>query len=117
MVRERKTRVKKSRNRWLELIATYKLLQALLLVAVGVGALRLIHKDLADMLTNLAIALASTEFKQFFGWPNLIYLYLTLAGMKVLHELGHGLTCRHFGGECHEIGMLKVSAKRVIKRP
>lgn len=46
------------------------------------------------------------EFKQFFGWPNLIYLYLTLAGMKVLHELGHGLTCRHFGGECHEIGMI-----------
>jgi len=46
------------------------------------------------------------EFKQFFGWPNLIYLYLTLAAMKVLHELGHGLTCRHFGGECHEIGMI-----------
>jgi putative peptide zinc metalloprotease protein len=46
------------------------------------------------------------EFKQFFGWPNLIYLYATLAGMKVLHELGHGLTCRHFGGECHEIGMI-----------
>ncbi len=46
------------------------------------------------------------EFKQFFGWPNLIYLYVTLAGMKVLHELGHGLTCRHFGGECHEIGMI-----------
>jgi uncharacterized membrane protein (DUF2068 family) len=50
-------RVKKSRNRWLELIAVYKLLQALLLVAVGVGALRLVHKDLADTLTNLAIAL------------------------------------------------------------
>ena len=57
MVRERKTRVKKRRNRWLELIAAYKLLQALLLVAVGVGALRLVHKDLADILTNLAIAL------------------------------------------------------------
>jgi putative peptide zinc metalloprotease protein len=46
------------------------------------------------------------EFKQFFGWPNLIYMYLTLAAMKVLHELGHGLSCRHFGGECHEIGMI-----------
>jgi uncharacterized membrane protein (DUF2068 family) len=57
LVRERKTRVKKRRNRWLELIAAYKLLQALLLVAVGVGALRLVHKDLADILTNLAIAL------------------------------------------------------------
>ncbi len=46
------------------------------------------------------------EFRQFFGWPNLIYLYLTLGAMKILHELGHGLTCRHFGGECHEIGMI-----------
>jgi len=46
------------------------------------------------------------EFKQFFGWPNLIYMYLTLAATKVLHELGHGLTCRHFGGECHEIGVI-----------
>ncbi len=46
------------------------------------------------------------EFKQFFGWPNLIYLYLTIGGMKVLHELGHGMTCRHYGGECHEIGVI-----------
>src|SRR5262245_22941693 len=46
------------------------------------------------------------EFKQFFGWPNLVYMYLTLAATKVLHELGHGVTCRHFGGECHEIGVI-----------
>lgn len=50
-------RTRKRRNRWLELIAVYKLLQAALLVAVGVGALRLLHKDLADVLTNLALAL------------------------------------------------------------
>jgi putative peptide zinc metalloprotease protein len=25
---------------------------------------------------------------------------------KVLHEFGHGLTCKHFGGECHDMGML-----------
>ncbi len=47
----------KGRNRWLELIATYKLLQSLLLVSVGVGALRLLHKDIADLLTNLALGL------------------------------------------------------------
>jgi len=46
------------------------------------------------------------EFQQFFGWPNLLWLYLTLAFTKVLHELGHGMTCRHFGGECHEIGVI-----------
>lgn len=45
---------KKRRNRWLELIAAYKLLQSLLLAAVGVGALRLVGQDLGDLLTNLA---------------------------------------------------------------
>ena len=45
---------RKKRNRWLELIALYKLLQAALLVAVGVGALKLLHKDVADVLYNLA---------------------------------------------------------------
>ena len=25
---------------------------------------------------------------------------------KVLHEFGHGLTCKHFGGECHEMGVM-----------
>jgi uncharacterized membrane protein (DUF2068 family) len=52
-----KVRNRRKRNRWLELIAAYKLLQAALLVSVGVGALRLLHKDVADMLSNLALAL------------------------------------------------------------
>ena len=25
---------------------------------------------------------------------------------KILHEFGHGLSCKHFGGECHEIGVM-----------
>lgn len=45
-------------------------------------------------------------FQQFFAWPNLMYLWATLAVTKLLHELGHGLACRHFGGECHQIGVI-----------
>jgi uncharacterized membrane protein (DUF2068 family) len=45
---------KKVRNRWLELIAAYKLLQSLLLCGLGVGALRLVGQDLGDLLTGLA---------------------------------------------------------------
>jgi uncharacterized membrane protein (DUF2068 family) len=52
-----RSRIRKRRNRWLELIAVYKLLQAALLVSVGVGALKLLHKDVADVLTNLVMAL------------------------------------------------------------
>jgi uncharacterized membrane protein (DUF2068 family) len=47
----------KLRNRWLELIAAYKLLQSILLIAVGVGALKLVHKDVADVLMDLVHAL------------------------------------------------------------
>ncbi|RMG34255.1 MAG: HlyD family efflux transporter periplasmic adaptor subunit [Planctomycetota bacterium] len=46
------------------------------------------------------------EFQSFFGWPNLLYLWLTLAVCKIIHEFGHGLACKHFGGECHEMGVL-----------
>ena len=31
---------------------------------------------------------------------------LTLAITKILHEFGHGLSCKHFGGECHEMGVM-----------
>lgn len=41
-------------NRWLILIAVFKLAQALLFIAIGVGALRLLHKDLGDELLRLA---------------------------------------------------------------
>jgi putative peptide zinc metalloprotease protein len=46
------------------------------------------------------------EFKQFFGWPNLMYLWVTLGATKIIHELGHGIACRHYGGECHQIGLV-----------
>jgi putative peptide zinc metalloprotease protein len=37
---------------------------------------------------------------------NVIWLALVLAAAKGVHELAHGLTCRHFGGECHELGLM-----------
>ena len=46
------------------------------------------------------------EFQQFFGWPNLIYLWLTMALAKILHEFGHGISCKHFGAECHSMGVM-----------
>ncbi|MGZ0170165.1 MAG: hypothetical protein ACKVHE_11460 [Planctomycetales bacterium] len=46
------------------------------------------------------------KFQQFFGWPNLLYLWITLSASKIIHEFGHGLSCKHFGGECHEMGIM-----------
>lgn len=42
------------RNRWLILIAAFKLSQAVLFIAIGVGALRLVGKDIGDLLTRFA---------------------------------------------------------------
>ena len=46
------------------------------------------------------------EFEQFFGWPNVLYMWITLALCKVVHEFGHGLSCKYFGSECHEMGVM-----------
>ena len=41
-------------NRWLMLIAAYKFVLALVFVAVGVGALRMLHKDIGDLVAKMA---------------------------------------------------------------
>lgn len=46
------------------------------------------------------------EFYQFFGWPNILYMWCVMGAAKVIHEFGHGLSCKHFKGECHEMGVL-----------
>jgi putative peptide zinc metalloprotease protein len=45
-------------------------------------------------------------FNDFFNLRNAAWLAVVLAVTKILHELGHGLSCKHFGGECHEIGIM-----------
>jgi putative peptide zinc metalloprotease protein len=46
------------------------------------------------------------SFQSFFQAQNWLWLAITLAVTKILHEFGHGLSCKHFGGECHEIGVM-----------
>ncbi len=48
------------------------------------------------------------EFHTFFDAQNWLWLGITLAVTKVLHEFGHGLSCKHFGGECHEMGIMML---------
>lgn len=45
-------------------------------------------------------------FEQFFAADKWIYLGATMAVVKILHEFGHGLSCKKFGGECHEMGLM-----------
>ncbi|MBI1312399.1 hypothetical protein GC176_14000 [bacterium] len=46
------------------------------------------------------------RFHELFSAGNLFWLAVTLGATKVLHELGHAVACRHFGAECHEMGLM-----------
>jgi putative peptide zinc metalloprotease protein len=45
-------------------------------------------------------------YQQFFTFGNLGWMWLALGVVKVIHEFGHGLSCRKYGGEVHEMGAL-----------
>jgi putative peptide zinc metalloprotease protein len=62
----------------------------------------------------LVIALKWSEFTAAFGnlyhfrysaWE-LFVLWATATVIIVIHELGHGFTCKYFGGQVHEIGAM-----------
>ncbi len=40
---------------------------------------------------------------------NLIWMIVIACGLKILHELGHGLACTHYGGQCHEMGIMLLA--------
>ncbi len=43
-----------------------------------------------------------------FNWHNIALMWVTTILIKSVHELGHGLTCKHFGGEVHEVGLMTM---------
>lgn len=46
------------------------------------------------------------ELSALFDPRNLPWLFLTIGFVKVLHELGHALACKHWGGEVRELGLM-----------
>lgn len=46
------------------------------------------------------------ELKDLLSPHNLLWMTVAFALAKVLHEFGHALACKHFGGECHEMGVM-----------
>ena len=75
-------------------------LMLVVLLMFGLSALTLVAVQFGEFQSRLP------TFHQFFGPSNWIYLGITMAGVKVCHEFGHGLTCKRFGGECHEMGFM-----------
>jgi multidrug efflux pump subunit AcrA (membrane-fusion protein) len=46
------------------------------------------------------------SFAHALRWETAALVWLTLLLVTTLHEFAHGLTCKHYGGEVHEIGFL-----------
>ena len=78
----------------------FKPLTVFLCLLFGLSAVMLVLVEFDTFRAKLP------EFHQFFNLYNAFWLTLTLACTKILHEFGHGLTCTHFGGECHELGVM-----------
>jgi len=49
MPRARNNRAPRSRDKWIAIIALFKLLKAVLLIAAGIGVLKLLHRDVAQV--------------------------------------------------------------------
>ncbi|MCA9216012.1 MAG: HlyD family efflux transporter periplasmic adaptor subunit [Planctomycetales bacterium] len=74
---------------------------AVMVVAfIGICALLLIGTNFTMFRSRLP------AFHEFFGPQNWLWLGITMGLTKVLHEFGHGLSCKRFGGECHEMGVM-----------
>jgi multidrug efflux pump subunit AcrA (membrane-fusion protein) len=41
-------------------------------------------------------------------WETAFFVWLVLMFVTTCHEFAHGLTCKHYGGEVHEVGFLLI---------
>src|SRR5579871_4590246 len=49
-----------------------------------------------------------SHFAYTLRWETIGLVWATLVLATVCHEFAHGLTCKHYGGEVHEIGVLLI---------
>ncbi len=85
-------------NKWVGWFFTWPAFLCVLLL--GISALALIITQFETFQNKLP------SFDDFFAAKNWIWLAIVMALTKVLHEFGHGLACKKFGGECHEMGVM-----------
>jgi len=57
---------------------------------------------------EFSAALVSTYSFHNLTLANVVVLWVTGAIVILVHELGHGYACKHFGGEVHELGFMLV---------
>jgi uncharacterized membrane protein (DUF2068 family) len=92
----------RSHNQWLLLIALFKFAQALLFIAIGVGARRLLHRDIADELYNLADRL---HFNPEWRFVDFVLNKASLINDPLLRRIGFAAFCYAGLGIAEGIGL------------
>jgi len=67
---------------------------------VALSALILVSSNFDQVLLRLP------QMEEFLNTQNLFWLGVALVITKFLHELGHAFACKHYGGECYELGIM-----------
>jgi len=47
-----------------------------------------------------------SRFPDTFSWTSVLLVWVLIVAVTTLHEFAHGLTCKHYGGDVHEVGFL-----------
>ncbi len=89
-------------NKGLVLIAGYKMLTALFFIAVGVGALRLVHRDIDDVVSQIASVLRFNPESRF---VNFILDEASLINDPLLRRIGLAAFCYAGLGIIEGIGL------------
>ena len=86
---------------WLEPKTRFLFSSALAVIAAVTGAIALgiVWVDRGQLVT---------QFTANFGWQALVVAWFTTIIVTVFHEFGHGLACKRYGGDVHEMGALWI---------
>ncbi|HMC63514.1 MAG TPA: site-2 protease family protein [Gemmataceae bacterium] len=112
---------------FLEFVGFTRLFWIMVYVLVALKVLHLLSRDMKFIFTRWFLALSVgvmlwaillvlmhfntfwdrlPDYHAFFAFKMVFYLWIALGVVKVIHEFGHGLSCKAFGGEVHEMGAL-----------
>lgn len=72
------------------------------------AAVLLVMMAIAVWLLTSDAAHLATRMPDLLGWQNLVIMWFVLIFVKIVHEFGHGLACKHYGGEVHEMGAMFI---------
>lgn len=86
---------------WLGWIYTGEFLVVALLVMLSAGLIAI--AELPSLLHELQ------QLPLLFGPEHWLLVVVCLGLTKVLHELGHAVTCHHYGGKCTEMGVMLLA--------